>query len=458
MKKFVLKNSNSSLKMGKTTQIFLCKKRHNIDTAKTSAEQLKLDLTNTKKINNEINNEIENLNYTEQEQLEDAEQSVSKQKGKKKKIWNAIFFIINIVVVCGILYYQITHENISSFSELKGLSFYFLPILLIIFAVVMILDAYRTNLFLKKSGNRSRPYLCYKMCAVGRYYDNITPMSSGGEPSQIFYMSHRGLDASSSISVPMARYVVSQMSWMIIGLIAVICIIFTNVMDLSVVLIIGLLGFTINVTLLSICLILSMSKRLGNKLVVKVLRVLQKMHIVKNYEKQYDKVMKVVVSYQNTMTTYAKNKWFFIYTLFISILIYILIYTMPYVIYLMLGGTDYSVWANMLVFGVIIELGSSIIPIPGGSGMNEISFTVVYATVFPEGTVFWGLLFWRFMTYYIFILQGISIIIYDYFVGNRKFKWLQKKWELETESALFKEEQIKKYNKQRKKKKMLKKP
>ncbi len=451
MKKELLKKFNKFLKLGKSSQIFSCKKKLNNEDKSLSSEQLALDLNNTKKINNEINNEIENINYSEQEQLEDAEQSVSKQKGKKKKIWNAIFFIINIVVVCGILYYQLTHENISSFSELKGLKFYYIPVLLLIFATIMTLDAYRTNLFLKKSGNRSRPYLCYKMCAIGRYYDNITPMSSGGEPSQIFYMNHRGLNASSSISVPMARYVVSQMSWMIIGLTAVICIIFTNVMDVSVVLVIGLLGFAVNVTLLSVCLILSMSKRLGNKLVVKVLRFLQKIHVVKHYEKQYDKVMKVVVSYQNTMTTYAKNKWFFLYTLLISISIYILTYTMPYVIYLMLGGTNYAVWPNMLVFSVIIELGSSIIPLPGGTGMNEISFTVIFASVFPEGTVFWGLLFWRFMTYYIYILQGISIIIYDYFIGNRKFKWLQKKWELETESALFKEEQIRKYNKQRKK-------
>ena len=451
MKKELLKKFNKFLKLGKSSQIFSCKKKLNNEDKSLSSEQLALDLNNTKKINNEINNEIENINYSEQEQLEDAEQSVSKQKGKKKKIWNAIFFIINIVVVCGILYYQLTHENISSFSELKGLKFYYIPVLLLIFATIMTLDAYRTNLFLKKSGNRSRPYLCYKMCAIGRYYDNITPMSSGGEPSQIFYMNHRGLNASSSISVPMARYVVSQMSWMIIGLTAVICIIFTNVMDVSVVLVIGLLGFAINVTLLSVCLILSMSKRLGNKLVVKVLRFLQKIHVVKHYEKQYDKVMKIVVSYQNTMTTYAKNKWFFLYTLLISISIYILTYTMPYVIYLMLGGTNYAVWPSMLVFSVIIELGSSIIPLPGGTGMNEISFTVIFASVFPEGTVFWGLLFWRFMTYYIYILQGISIIIYDYFIGNRKFKWLQKKWELETESALFKEEQIRKYNKQRKK-------
>ncbi len=392
---------------------------------------------------------------TEQEQIEEAEQSVSKQKSKKKKIWNAIFFVVNLVVVAAILAYQLTHENISSFSELSNLKFYYLPILFGVFAFIMVLDAHRTNCFLRKSGSRSRPYLCYKMCAVGKYYDNITPMSAGGEPAQIFYMSHRGLDASSSISVPMARYVVSQMSWIIVGIVAVIFIAITKVMDLSVVLIIGLVGFFINFFLLSVCLILSMSKKIGNTLVVKVLRLLQKMHIIKNYEKQYERVMKVVEGYQKTMKTYAKNKWFFLYTLLVSILLYVLNYTMPYLIYLMLGGTDYSLWGTMLIFCVMIDLGSSIIPLPGGTGMNEISFTVVFSTLFPEGTVFWGLLFWRFMTYYIYILQGVSIVIYDYAVGNKKYRWLERKWQLEKESITFQEEQIKKYKREQRRRKNL---
>ena len=396
------------------------------------------------------------LNYhakTEKEQIEEAEQTVSKQKSKKKKIWNAIFFVVNLVVVAGILAYQLTHENISSFSELNNLKFYYLPVLFGVFALIMVLDAHRTNCFLKRSGNRSRPYLCYKMCAIGRYYDNITPMSAGGEPSQIFYMNHRGLDASSSISVPMARYVVSQMSWILVGIVAVIFIAVTQVMDLSVVLVIGLVGFSANFLLLSACLILSMSKKIGNTLVVKILRLLQKMHIIKNYEKQYDRVMKVVENYQTTMKTYAKNKWFFLYTLLVSIFIYILTYTMPYLIYLMLGGTDYTLWGRMLIFCVIIDLGASIIPLPGGTGMNEISFTVVFTAFFPEGTVFWGLLFWRFMTYYIYILQGVGIVIYDYVYGNKKYRWLEKKWQLEKESISFQEEQIKKYKREQKKRK-----
>ena len=390
---------------------------------------------------------------TDAEQIEEAEQSVSKQKSKKKKIWNAIFFVVNIVVVAAILAYQLTHENISSFSELQNLKFYYLPVLLGVFALIMVLDAHRTNCFLRKSGNRSRPYLCYKMCAIGKYYDNITPMSTGGEPSQIFYLNHRGLDASSSISVPMARYVVSQMSWMIVGIVAVICIIFTGVMDISVVLIIGLLGFLANFILLAICLILSISKKIGNTLVVKILRLLQKMHIIKNYEKQYERVMKVVEGYQKTMKTYAKNKWFFLYTLVISVLQFVLTYTMPYLIYLMLGGMDYSLWGEMLISCVMIDLGASIIPLPGGTGMNEISFTAIIGVLFPDGTAFWGLLFWRFMTYYIYIIQGICIVIYDYAYGNKKYRWLEKKWQLEKESIAFEEEQIKKYKKEQSRRK-----
>ena len=425
-------------------RILLKRKRENIKPKVMSGFVLFFEPKNPEILQNE-------KSKTEKEKIDSAEEQVAKQKSKKKKIWNAIFFIINIVVVASVLTYQLIHENITSFSELKNLKFYYLPVLAGCFILVMGLDAYRTNLFLKSSGSRSRPYLCYKMCAIGKYYDNITPMSTGGEPAQIFYMKNRGLSASDSISVPMARYVVSQISWMLIGIVAVISIIFTGAMDVSVALVVGLVGFAANFTITSLSLLISMNKRLGNKLVRGVLNLLRKMKIVKNYDKQYERVMGTVEGYQTTMQTYAKRKFFFLYTILISIVIFVLTYTMPYIIYLMFGGTDYTLWGNMLVFGVIMELASSIIPIPGGSGMNEISFSVYFADIFPAGTVFWGLLFWRFMTYYIYILQGLAITIYDYFYGNKKYEWQSKKWELEKESQSFRDEQIKKFNKSKNK-------
>ena len=441
MQKSVLKKNYKIDKVGHVSHSFSHKQKQ--------MEQLALDFNNTTKVVNSVNGE--DILLKEKGQIESAEQTITKQKSKNKKIWNALFFVLNIVIVAVILVYQITQETITPISDIKNIRFYFLPIIIALFFIVMWLDAYRTNLFLVRSGSRSRPYLCYKMCAVGKYYDNITPMSTGGEPSQILYMNHRGLSASMAISVPMARYVVSQISWMVVGLFAVIMIASAGVMDVSVVLVIGLLGFSANFLLTSVCLLLSLSKKLGNKLVIKTLKLLKKMRIIKHYEKQYEKVNNVVDNYQSTMKTYAKNKLFFLYTIFISLLIFVLNYTMPYLIYLLLGGTNYGVWMEMLVFSVIIELGSSIIPIPGGTGMSEISFTVVFGTLFPEGTVFWGLLIWRFVTYYMYLIQGIFVIIYDYAIGNRKFRWLQRKWELEAESIMFKEEQIKNYKKNKKK-------
>ena len=57
----------------------------------------------------------------------------------------------------------------------------------------------------------------------------------------------------------------------------------------------------------SICLLLSMSKRIGNSLVVKILKFLKKIHLIKHYDKTFEKVNGVVSNYQNTMKTYAKN-------------------------------------------------------------------------------------------------------------------------------------------------------
>lgn len=401
----------------------------------------------------DVSLEDENLNQqTERNQIENAGQEVAKQKSKKKKILNACMFVLNIVIVAGILWYQLAHEEVASPEYLfsQGSRLWYLLLVFACFAFVMALDTFRTNAFTKKCSKRSRPGLCYKVVAIGKYYDAVTPMSTGGQPFQVFYLNNRGLNASSALSVPVARYVFSQIAWMIVSLVAVICAINFNIAETGVVSVASYIGFALNATILLVALTVSLSKKVGTKLVAKCLRLLQKMHIVKNYEKQYDRVMKVVSGYQATMNDYAKAKGMVALHIFVSVLIFIINYSIPFVIYLMFGGTDLSAWPKMIVLSAMIELASSFIPLPGGSGMNEISFTVLFAQYFAGGTIFWALLLNRFMTYYMYLVQGIGIIIYDYVIGNRKYEWQKRKWELESESILFKEQQLKSYKKRKK--------
>ena len=460
--KLCIKTTNKfTLAKSLVRQIFSCKEKVLVEkqnTKESTAVQLELQADFTNKIETgeqqakALEEETAVKKVSEQEQVSEAGQQVAKQKSKKTKITSAIFFLLNIAIVVGILLYQLSNEEVVSIDYLfsQGTRLWYIVLILGCFAIIMFLDALRTNMFMKRSGSRSRPFLSYKTCVTGKYYDAVTPLSTGGQPFQVFYLNNRGLSASAAISVPMARYVVSQLGWISISIFAVIFALNFSITDTSVISVASYVGFALNATVLTFTLVLSLSKKLGKKLVVKTLKLLQKMRIVKNYEKQYERVMKVVSGYQGTMSEYAKDIGFFIIIILISVLINIIHYSIPFFIYLMFGGTNVALWPNMLVLAVMIELAASFIPLPGGTGMNEISFTVMFAPYFTGGTIFWALLLWRFMSYYIYLLQGIGVIIYDYAIGNKKYNWQKRKWELEAESKLFREQQIKNYKKQKK--------
>ena len=81
----------------------------------------------------------------------------------------------------------------------------------------------------------------------------------------------------------------------------------------------------------------------------------------------------------------------------------------------MLGGAfTFDALITIWVYSILVDLASGFVPLPGGSGMSEVAFTVALTPIYPEGTVFWGLLLWRFMNYYIYLVQGIFVMIYEY--------------------------------------------
>lgn len=387
------------------------------------------------------------------EKIGEATQEVTKQKSKKKKIISAVTFLINIAVVVAILVFQLFNSKVQGFDEIiraGNFRWQFIFVILISFALVMILDTERATKLLKQSSKRTRPYLCYKMNAIGRYYDCITPMSTGGQPFQVFYLSKRGVDAGTAISIPIARYVVFQIAWLIIGLFATIYST-ANFGETNLVSVASYVGFFLNLLMIVGVWIMSVGK-VGKILVAKGLKLLCKIRIIKSYEKVYDKVMDTVNGFQSTMKTYTKSIWAFIGLVLSNMLQLIIQFSIPFFIYLMLGGeATMSAYMTIWVYAILCDLASGFVPLPGGTGMAEVAFTMALTPIFPEGTVFWGLLIWRFMNYYIYLLQGLFVLIYDKAVGNKKYEWQKRKWELEAESLKFKQEQLKKFNNKAKK-------
>lgn len=383
--------------------------------------------------------------------LDEAEQMVAKQQSKKRKYGSLIFFLINLIIIAIILGVQIANQGDMSISTLLNSTFnpnIFLLIIIIWF-VIQLFEMVKTTILVKQSTGKYRPFLSYKTNAIGKYYDCITPMSTGGQPFQIFYMNKRGLNASSAISVPMGRYVIGQLCistlWtviLIVGLSMDLGPNFNYIKPLCII------GWVLNFCLMALVMILSINQRVGKKLVYWAFKLLQKLKIVKNFEKNYNAVVKTVSDFQSTIKNFTKNFGTFIFMIVFTLISQIMYYGLAFLIYCcLIGHLDFSMFWQIVILCCLIEIAASFIPLPGGSGVNELSFTALFSFIMPNGVMLtWALIFWRLFSYYIYLLQGILVMAYDNLWGNQKYKWLKKKWELEAESITFTQDKLHEFN------------
>lgn len=400
-----------------------------------------------KKIEEELENEDkEKVN----EKLDEVESKAKRKDSKKQKIISILLLIFNIALVVGLLLWNILGEE--DFTPLSSITIYPLPFLiyLVLTFLFVFFDVLSCWRMLYKKTRHSMWALSYKSMGILRYYDSVIPFS-GGEALAVQYLKGHDVPGSTSLSIPVAKFIFQQMTSIVISL---FCIIFSQFTAdfYNFVSITGIIGFVLAAGSLFVIMFLSLSKGFGKKIVSLVLKFLCKIKILKNYEKQYEKVWTFVEDYQNIMREYSKSFWDVLLQLFLAGGRFIISYSIPFFVYCIFEGFPVTgagdLYAIFFISSALIEMSASFIPLPGGSGMNEISFSVIFSS-FLHGQTFWALLLWRFATYYIYLIQGVSIIAYDTAYGNRKFEWVKKRKALQEESQLFKKTQIDNFRAQR---------
>ena len=179
--------------------------------------------------------------------------------------------------------------------------------------------------------------------------------------------------------------------------------------------------------MLSVIVVVILNKKVGVAIVVGVLRLFCKI-FGRNYDKSFRKVMRTVNIWQTTMRRYKKAPLVWISNILFSLTSYLSYYSIPYFIYCAFMGWNIKVWIIIIVLSVIIDLASSSNPLPGGAGVSDLSFLAVFSAMFEVSQQFWALLFWKGLTYYVFIAVGLLIICYDFLIGNRRLAKNKAKW------------------------------
>lgn len=367
----------------------------------------------------------------EKETLKEAESRVKNKKSKKSKILSWIFLLINLMVITIILLVQAQKGEVAGAGELH-VNYWFLFAVFCLFVVLMLCDQFSFATLIHKSTKVYRPNLSYKVAAIGRYYDVITPFSTGGQPFQIYYLNKYGIKPSEAVSIALGKYIFRQIASIVFFGVTLFVNLYistsaTNAGQIT----IGVaswIGFVINFVLLSIIILICTNKRIGGGLVIIFLKLGYKMKLIKDYKATFRKVMLGVRNWQSTIKSYNKSYFIVPTNTILSILYMLAMYSIPFFVYCAFEGWQPQMWSHILTLAVMVDLAACFIPLPGGTGVAELSFVALFSSLFSTGNVFWALIVWRVASYYIYIIQGLLLILYDAIIGNRRLVKHKEKW------------------------------
>ena len=358
---------------------------------------------------------------------------LKKQPKSKKKVWSLVFFLVNIFVIVIVLATQLNSEQgISSFKDVfsSDVNFEYIAIALLCFLVANIISSFKLDFYHKKLQKRYRPLLCFKTQMMGKYYTKLTPFGVGGQPFQVYYFSKYGVKASNSLTMVSCSYVSNKLVYGLLALIMVATFRLNKLLMsqgnlVNIVIVLAFISFIFLALYLTFVILMCLNKKLGHKIIAFVIKVLTKFRIVKNPSAVYLKIMRPTLVFQRKMQKFFLSKGITCEFLVLSVFEYVIEYSVLFFIYSAFNGFDISVYWQLLSISVIIELACHSIPLPGGSGLAELSFSTIFATLFDSGVLFWALIIWRLITYYTYLFSGLGIIVYDYAYGKRKMKKLK---------------------------------
>lgn len=361
--------------------------------------------------------------------LKEAEKVVkeSQKKTKKKSRWNLIFFLCNIAVISVLLIVNLSHDAGGMVNSIKEVNYFWIFIAFLVGGGSILLNSIKYTLLIYVNTRQIRPFLAFKVHALGRYYDNITPMSAGGQPFQIYYLNKRGIKSEAATNIPLVRYIIWQLAFVLINIV-VIALKFTTVFgksaSFSVIFALAVVSLILNSLMFALILFMSISKKLAPKIIVWGLKLLYKLKIIKNYRVQFRKTMQFVKNYQKCFKNMAKQFWYLIIQFILAVMEIIVVASIPYFIikaFIPASGMVDIEFANVLAQALICQLAVGIVPTPGGAIASELSFLTLFSTYVssvPQATL--AMLFYRLITYYYILLQGLVIVSYDFAYGNKK--------------------------------------
>ena len=358
-----------------------------------------------------------------------AQTGQASNKKEMRKFWIKIAFLFVLIGISIVLLFTITDsltdDSIKSFPALiAGINVDWLLILLGVVVLCIVFDSAKYAYLLKISTGKLHFRASVKVMFLGKYYDGITPLGTGGQPFQIHYLHKKNsIPAGVATAVPLVLFTVSTVVFCIFATV-LFCItpgyvsagnagIVTPMRAIAWVSMI--LNFLIPVAIITV----SLFPNFGKRAVMWIIKLLAKLRIVKNPYRVAIKFVREVIEYRSSLKSILSRWWHFIPLALLSFGSAVLGMGVPFFVMMALADITptFDVFVRILCMSMLTFYAASMVPTPGNSGALETAASLIFATVLGAssagGTIGWSILLWRLLTYYIYIIIGVGINIFE---------------------------------------------
>ncbi|WP_164914379.1 lysylphosphatidylglycerol synthase transmembrane domain-containing protein [Aminipila luticellarii] len=251
---------------------------------------------------------------------------------------------------------------------------------------------------------------CVKYALTGFFFSSITPMASGGQPAQMYYMYRDHLEISYSalaIMMELASFQFITVMMAIFGYMVNFS--FFNEMGYHIQYIL-LAGVLLNTVILGLILMAFFSKTILEKC-INGLFALLKLFRVKKIEEIRIKVQYQIDLYRRGAAAFQKNKGTVAKILLTTLVQITAFHSIPFWIYRAFGYEEYS-FMTVLLIQAVLYITVSAIPLPGSVGASESGFILIFRTLFPAQVIQSAMLLSRGISFYLFLcISGIFLLV-----------------------------------------------
>ena len=251
---------------------------------------------------------------------------------------------------------------------------------------------------MRSSGIQLKKRTCFLFSSVGFFFSCITPSASGGQPMQIYYMKKEKISIPVSTVILMIVTITYKLVLVVIGIgIAIFGRGFLH-KYLEGILPVFYLGLALNIFCVTFMTILVFHPLLAKAIMVKGMKLLERLHLVKKKDGRLKKLEDSMDTYRNTAAYLKNNPLVIVKVIGITFIQRMALFAVTWFVYQAFGLHGTGFW-DILFLQAVISVSVDMLPLPGGMGISETLFLTIFSPVFG-GLLLPGMVLSRGLGYY----------------------------------------------------------